>query len=209
MAFLTEWISNIILFILLAVIIELLLPNSSFQKYAKMVIGLLLIVIILSPVLKILSLNPDDMIREITALSSNNGAGIENATEKKKKEIQARQRAYILEQMAVHLENEAEGELMGRFGFQIDRIDLALDESAAGLEESEKWIQEVTVYLAPADSGGKARMTEVETVSINIKSSDDSKKLPDEKEIDAITASLAQTWMIPEEKIQLVKEGGM
>ncbi|WP_070120712.1 stage III sporulation protein AF [Bacillus marinisedimentorum] len=208
MAFLTEWISNIILFILLAVIIELLLPNSTFQKYAKMVIGLLLIVMILAPVLKILSLNPDDVVGNITVLSSMNDAGIENATEKKKKEIQARQRAYILEQMAVHLEKEAEGELMEKFGFQIDRIDLALDESAADLEESEKWIQKVTVHLAPADSGGISKMKEVETVSIDIEHSNNSIKPPEEKGMDEIAASLAQIWIIPEDKIELVKEGG-
>ncbi|MEN2451142.1 stage III sporulation protein AF, partial [Bacillus sp. JR_15] len=34
MSFLTEWITSIILFILFAIVIDLLLPNSSMQKYA-------------------------------------------------------------------------------------------------------------------------------------------------------------------------------
>ncbi|MCY8267765.1 stage III sporulation protein AF, partial [Bacillus haynesii] len=42
MEFLTEWLTNIILFILMAIVIDMLLPNSSMQKYAKMVISLLL-----------------------------------------------------------------------------------------------------------------------------------------------------------------------
>ena len=37
MEFLTEWLTNIILFILMAIVIDMLLPNSSMQKYAKMV----------------------------------------------------------------------------------------------------------------------------------------------------------------------------
>ena len=53
MSFLTSWISNIIIFILLATVIDMLLPNSSLQKYAKMVIGLLLIAIIITPILSL------------------------------------------------------------------------------------------------------------------------------------------------------------
>ena len=45
---LTEWISHLITFILLAVVIELILPNGSFQKYIKKtiiqnIIGLILL----------------------------------------------------------------------------------------------------------------------------------------------------------------------
>lgn len=50
MSFLTEWITSIILFILFAIVIDLLLPNSSMQKYAKMVVSLLLIVVMLNPI---------------------------------------------------------------------------------------------------------------------------------------------------------------
>ena len=42
MEFIKEWVTNIILFILLATVIDMLLPNSKFQKYTKMVTGLLL-----------------------------------------------------------------------------------------------------------------------------------------------------------------------
>ncbi|MDI5788458.1 stage III sporulation protein AF [Bacillus licheniformis] len=35
MEFLTEWLTNIILFILMAIVIDMLLPNSSMTKYAK------------------------------------------------------------------------------------------------------------------------------------------------------------------------------
>ena len=55
MSFLSSWISNIIIFILLATVIDMLLPSSSLQKYTKMVIGLLLIAIIITPILKFVS----------------------------------------------------------------------------------------------------------------------------------------------------------
>ena len=42
MEFIKEWVTNIILFILFATVIDMVLPNSKFQKYTKMVTGLLL-----------------------------------------------------------------------------------------------------------------------------------------------------------------------
>ena len=56
MSFLSSWISNIIIFILLATVIDMLLPSSSLQKYTKMVIGLLLIAIIITPILSLFQL---------------------------------------------------------------------------------------------------------------------------------------------------------
>lgn len=35
MSFLTEWLTTIVLFILFAIVIDMLLPSSSMQKYAK------------------------------------------------------------------------------------------------------------------------------------------------------------------------------
>ena len=55
MEFIKEWVTNIILFILFATVIDMLLPNSKFQKYTKMVTGLLLIAIILTPIFKFLT----------------------------------------------------------------------------------------------------------------------------------------------------------
>ena len=48
-----EWVTNIILFILFATVLDMVLPNSKFQKYTKMVVGLLLISIILTPIFKL------------------------------------------------------------------------------------------------------------------------------------------------------------
>ena len=66
MSFLTSWISNIIIFILLATVIDMLLPSSSLQKYTKMVIGLLLIAIIITPILSLFQTNFDQILASAT-----------------------------------------------------------------------------------------------------------------------------------------------
>ena len=52
-AWISQWLQNIILIVLLATFADLLLPSSAMQKYSKMVLGLLIIVVILSPVLEL------------------------------------------------------------------------------------------------------------------------------------------------------------
>ncbi|MCL6617415.1 MAG: stage III sporulation protein AF, partial [Anoxybacillus ayderensis] len=61
-----------------------------------------------------------------------------------KKEIQASQRAYILEQMAVQLKNTAAEELMRTYGLTVTDISLTIGES----EQIPPQIEAITVELA-------------------------------------------------------------
>ncbi|WP_042162701.1 stage III sporulation protein AF [Paenibacillus gorillae] len=49
-----DWLRDIIAVIMLAVFMELLLPNKAMQRYARLVIGLLILLTILSPILRLL-----------------------------------------------------------------------------------------------------------------------------------------------------------
>lgn len=53
-AWLSDWLRDIIAILLLAVVVELLLPNKSMQRYARLVVGLFILLTILSPILKLL-----------------------------------------------------------------------------------------------------------------------------------------------------------
>ncbi|EMT47198.1 MULTISPECIES: stage III sporulation protein AF [Anoxybacillus] len=141
MGLLTEWISHIITFILLAVVIELILPNGSFQKYVKMVVGLLFIFILFSPLFRLFHGDVDTWLASIQQQPNET---FENDIEKKKKEIQASQRAYILEQMAVQLKNIAAEELMRTYGLIVTDISFTIGES----EQNPPPIESITVELA-------------------------------------------------------------
>ncbi|MDQ6421053.1 stage III sporulation protein AF [Paenibacillus sp. LHD-117] len=52
-AWLSDWLRDIIAVILLAVLVELLLPNKAMQRYARLVVGLFILLTILSPVLRL------------------------------------------------------------------------------------------------------------------------------------------------------------
>ncbi|PAC29394.1 stage III sporulation protein AF [Caldifermentibacillus hisashii] len=61
MELLSSWIQNIILFILLSVVIEMLLPRSDMQKYVRMAAGLVLLILILTPIMKLFAMDGEEL----------------------------------------------------------------------------------------------------------------------------------------------------
>ncbi|MGJ3203856.1 stage III sporulation protein AF [Geobacillus sp. FJAT-46040] len=196
-----EWVTNIILFLLFAIIIDFLLPSGTMQKYVKMAVGLMLVLVMLAPVLRLASVDPEQLIASALVHFSNGRAGeeaIKNQIEQQKKEIQASQRAYILKQMAVQLENDVNEELMEKYGLKADVNVYA--------KPSDDWrmpddIKTIEVVLSKQKSAGS-----VEPVVI------DTTKPPALPEGDAslaeeVRAFLAGRWEIDEDKIDVQFRG--
>ncbi len=85
MSFLTEWLTSIILFILFAIVIDMLLPSSSMQKYAKMVVSLLLIIVMLNPIFKLFKTDPEIIFDYLTKQEQSQSADIKNQIKSEKK----------------------------------------------------------------------------------------------------------------------------
>jgi stage III sporulation protein AF len=199
MAFLTEWITNIIVFVLLATVIDMLLPSSNMQKYVKIVTGLLLITIILTPLLKLMTADVDAVVNSFRLNGASQNNSVENLIEMKKKEIQASQRAYILEQMAVQMKQQAEKELMEKSGKVIEKVSIA----ATDLENIPDSITEVTVYLST-----KEEKDAIEAVrNVEIDTGDKTRAEKTDENVSLVTSLLAKEWNLSPEKI-IVAEGG-
>jgi len=205
MEFLSSWISNIILFIFLAVIVDMLLPNTSLQKYAKMVIGLLLITIILTPIFKLFSEDIDKVLNQLPISSESGEKKLENLIEMKKSEIQASHSAYILKQMAVQLEQDVKEELMEKYGYEI--IDIqpniqAMNEPFPTNAEDLK-IENIIVHLSKTE-GTNQSIKPVEPVNIQT-----NQPLKDkEEDLHSVTVFLAKSWGVEETQLQIFVEGG-
>jgi stage III sporulation protein AF len=158
-AVITGWITNIIVLILLATVLELLLPNSNMQRYVKMVIGLMLMAVILSPILTIFTKDFDSMLRSAALTDSTPDVRMENQIESKKSEIQASNAAYIEEQMAVQMKSQVEKELRDQFNLEITHVGLELKGA-----EGEKNIEQIAVTVSKAV---ETDVQEVEAVSVS------------------------------------------
>ncbi|RLQ98272.1 stage III sporulation protein AF [Falsibacillus albus] len=203
MSYLVQWITNIILFVLLTVVMDMLLPNSSFKKYTKMVTGLLLITIILTPVLRFISSDFDQVFNQISIKESVGNFQVENLIESKKKEIQASQRAYILEQMAVQMKKDAEEEMIGQFGIGIESIKLKVKQG--GTDSFPENLEKITVMLGKPHEAGVVQA--VKPVSIDTREND-TQQVKDEK-TEKMIDLLANRWNLDAKSIQIQFEGGI
>ncbi|MEO2074394.1 MAG: stage III sporulation protein AF [Bacillus sp. (in: firmicutes)] len=204
MEFLTEWVTNIILFILLATVIDMLLPNSALQKYTKMVTGLLLIAIILTPIFKLISKDFETTLASIPSYQTPGEKNMKNSIDLKKKEIQASQHAYILEEMAVQLKKDVKEELMEQYGLEIAKVDIAInEESDQAFPEN---LQKVMVLLRQPENGVKT-VEAIKPIEINTE-----KPLPSKgstEETEKIAAFLSQKWNVTKKTVEVSIEGGI
>ncbi|MRG86553.1 stage III sporulation protein AF [Salinibacillus xinjiangensis] len=200
MAYIQDWVTEIIIFILIAMIVDLILPQSSMQKYIRFAVGMILVLIFLQPLFHIFNTNPSQFLQsQLLPSTSNESAQLENDIENQKIEIQASQRAYILNQIAVQLKDQAEEELINQYGVTIEDITFNFPTNAE--EVSWENIERVSVYLQREDEQGEKN---IEEVNIDLNEEPPSDELP----VEDIKHDLSSFWEITKDKITIVGEGG-
>ncbi|MGM9926213.1 MAG: stage III sporulation protein AF [Bacillus sp. (in: firmicutes)] len=199
MEFLTDWITNIIIFILLAIVMDMLLPSSAMQKYAKMVIGLLLMTVLISPIFKLLSTDFEDLVAQVNTDDVVTHGKMESLIDDKKKEIQAVNHAYILEEMAVQLKKMGEEELMNRYNYEIKNLEVSLKTlESPQLPED---LDSISIVLKEGNQTDTAIET-IQTVKI-----DTEEKTPIQSDkINEIKRFLSTQWGLDEEDINIMIE---
>lgn len=208
MDFLTDWITNILLFILLAVVVELLLPQTSLQKYVKMVIGLLLISIILNPIFKLFSSDLEDLLKNANVLFEKDvNTNIENSIENQKIDIQADQNAYILEQTAVQLVEMTEKELMDTFNYQFRNVELIVDENYRSYLQPEDVMENLSSIQVSLQEAAEEKpvVKQVDEVRINLSEPYETEFKLD---IEPIARFLADKWEVDKELLAISFERG-
>jgi stage III sporulation protein AF len=208
MDFLTDWITNILLFILLAVVVELLLPQTSLQKYVKMVIGLLLISIILNPIFKLFSSDLEDLLKNANVLFEKDvNTNIENSIENQKIDIQADQNAYILEQTAVQLVEMTEKELMDTFNYQFRNVELIVDENYGSYLQPEDVMENLLSIQVSLQEAAEEKpvVKQIDEVRINLSEPYETEFKPD---IEPIARFLADKWEVDKELLAISFERG-
>ncbi|WP_253905591.1 stage III sporulation protein AF [Bacillus sp. THAF10] len=203
---LTEWITSIILFILLATVVEMLLPNSAMQKYTKLVIGLLLIVVVLSPILKLFSTDIDELFAKMATMPSYSSEEItENLIEMKKKEIQASHAAYILDRWAVLMKDDVEGELRETYGLSVKNLNIVVkNEEQLTTMPLEENIESVEILLGAPDE--ETAISVIKPVHIDTSRPDEAASST--KEEKKVVNFLADRWHLQPTTISVAVEGG-
>lgn len=199
MGFINDWITSIVLLILLAVVLEMLLPNSQLKNYVKLTVSLMLLLFLLQPILSLFHEDPDEWLASLIEQSSVTDTSVEEKINSQKKEIDKFFDAYTSEQVAVQLKDQAEKALADSYQMEITRI--ALNEN----DEGE--MLGIHVSLAPSTQSLEDDETteRIKPVSIVIGDEPESEELS--KQDEELISLLAELWEVPETVITLEEEG--
>ncbi|SFL82872.1 stage III sporulation protein AF [Gracilibacillus orientalis] len=189
---------QIIIYMILAMIVDLILPSSTLKQYVKLVVGLLLILIILQPLLSIFNVDVHKMVDQLIATNSDPSveSKIENGMNQQKSEIEQIQSAYVLEEMVVQMENIVEEELQETYNYQI--VDLEANWASNPTSE-ENELERIYVKLANKDDTS----ARVEEVNIQIGDSLPQASESPPQDITEIKNFLADQWGVEEDIIHI------
>ena len=203
MQFVTEWIRNIIVFLLLATMLHLILPNSNLQKYVKFVVSLLLVVLILTPLFKLLQTDVNEVIANFNQEKYVADGSIKNSIDEKKKEIQALTRAYSLEEMAVKMKKEVGKEFEKKYGVTVSEIKVIAAETKEEVKTA-KDIQSVIVTLKETESKKNAAIETVKPIEIDTQ---EPRQTSQETNVE-MKEFFSSRWQLEDKQIQVQMEGG-
>lgn len=204
MTIITEWVMQIIIFMLIGTIIELLLPNHSMKKYIHLVVGLLLLIILAKPILYLFQVDivsQFNKFENVLFQSNEHFTETENLLEMQKKEIQAEQDAYIWNEVTSQLKNAANPTLEEEYEAQITDISFVYQSNMLdNLADLEKVV--VTLHsLAETEQAS-------ETIRIDINTDDRPERVSNYRLNNNIRTTLAETWGLNKGQIEVIWEGG-
>lgn len=203
MAYIAEWVSQIVFFIFLATIISLLIPTNSHEKVIKLVFGLVIFLLFLQPIIKLFNLNPDEIAQSLDyANDSFFDLNIDDEISQKKNDIQAQHNAYILEQLETQILNLIAEELIENHDVIVNDISIKLPDGEIAQETYE--LESITVYISRNESGTND-IEEINEVTIPAQQRE-TKNIGQEDEEEIITL-IAEKLDISPELIIIVWEG--
>ncbi len=184
------------------------------QRYVKMVVGLLLLVVMLQPLLAIFTEDVDAWLFSILNETNRTEQSVANTINLQKREIELGQRAYISEQVAVQLKSQVEEALQEEYALKIVRVNVELaNDTAETVTEQE--IKAIYVHVQTAETKADVEKSEeygdvqpIEVVQINTSQTTPVETLETSKDLESVKQFLSQYWHIPNEMILLAWEGG-
>ncbi|MTT32681.1 stage III sporulation protein AF [Terrilactibacillus sp. BCM23-1] len=211
MSYLINWLTHVIFIVFFAIILDMLLPAKAFQKYVKLVIGLVIIVSLLDPLLKILHVDMDQAI--LKASMTNDTSQTKNLINTNKSEIESEQAAYIHNTLVNKMKNYVKEALVDRYGLEIKQLKVKTSDDT----QNTLTVDQVAVVVGQTDPRDDMKDTKdeikpVDHIQVDISNSHSTSEnkieAQEHAEIKKVRQFLAKEWGIDEKVIQIQKEGG-
>ncbi|WP_020616793.1 stage III sporulation protein AF [Paenibacillus daejeonensis] len=226
MAWLAEWLKQIIAIILLAGIVELLLPSNAYQRYVRLVLGLFILLALLSPILSLLQgeFGPrlEASIRDWQGSAARQAVQTGHSLTELQQQaavLNSRQQDQAAELAAAKLAGEMAAEISRRSGAPQPRVEVLLEAESGGY-----WrISKVAVSLAEEMEEGNASTSPsisspepIEPVAVEVwlgsttdhPEPQQATREASERWQQVIRTILADGWGVASELIQVTQAGG-
>ncbi|MGI6426646.1 MAG: stage III sporulation protein AF [Natronincolaceae bacterium] len=180
LAFIREWVITIISVIIFVTFIEILIPNSNYKRYINVITGLLLIVVILTPLTKFINRQIDfeeEVLKIFNQLELSTAQNkVDNIQYSNDEAVMALYKNKISEQIKSYIENnteyivsevfvEVEDKNSSQFG-TITSLDITLGEKTGNSKSADGTVEPVQINV----SMGEKNNNTVEAGSILISS---------------------------------------
>jgi stage III sporulation protein AF len=207
-SWMSDWLKQIVLLVLIATFIDLLLPNNRLDRYVKLVMGLLIILAMLSPVFQLLSEDHD--LRSFAFLGSSPALSKEVSMEEIKKQGEAlkqEQQQWIRQEAEARAGEQLKDELQQRFQAKVEKAEVKLK-----MDGNEQAIEGILVVMRPQASPASQSDRSVEPVEINVGKSGDIAQEKDQEENRQklqwdVMHYLENHWNVPRENIYVEVQG--
>ncbi|MFD2170909.1 stage III sporulation protein AF [Tumebacillus lipolyticus] len=205
--FLSEWMRGLILIIFLAVVLDMILPNNAMQRYVKLVMGLLIILLMLSPLLKLYGTSVYEMDFTLEKMFAKEGGEMKSLDEIAQKGalLQEQQANNALEQWKAMVAENVKKSVEGKHEVAVDAVELEVTKS----EKAEPFsIEHLSVAIMQKRSAGEVKQVrEIEPIAIGERKQDETAFASTrvQNELTAkILAQLADEYQVPKSKISVV-----
>ncbi|MGE6664664.1 stage III sporulation protein AF [Paenibacillus xylanexedens] len=173
MGWLSNWLRELIMIVLLATFVDMLLPNRSMERYVKLVLSLLILLTLLSPITKLLKSDPvGELKRAMSAMDapSDGNATLEQILAQGKR-LQSNEQEQSLQWTAKELANVMKGQIEETTGARVRSVEVQLTmskyetemEAASSVELPV--IQRVLVEMAGEGAEGEVKAGQQEVAA--------------------------------------------
>ncbi|MDQ0655260.1 stage III sporulation protein AF [Paenibacillus sp. W2I17] len=173
MGWLSNWLQELIMIVLLATFVDMLLPNRSMERYVKLVLSLLILLTLLSPITKLLKSDPvGELKRAMSAMDapSDGNATLEQILAQGKR-LQSNEQEQSLQWTAKELANVMKGQIEETTGAKVRSVEVQLTmskyetemEAASSVELPV--IQRVLVEMAGEGAEGEVKAGQQEVAA--------------------------------------------
>ncbi|APO46643.1 stage III sporulation protein AF [Paenibacillus xylanexedens] len=173
MGWLSNWLQDLIMIVLLATFVDMLLPNRSMERYVKLVLSLLILLTLLSPITKLLKSDPvGELKRAMSAMDapSNGNATLEQILAQGKR-LQSNEQEQSLQWTAKELANVMKGQIEETTGARVRSVEvqLAMSKYETEMEAASSVelpvIQRVLVEMAGGGAEGEVKAGQQEVAA--------------------------------------------